>query len=137
MVTDFAIWSRSSALLRDFRFAGMSVTQRYAKGPRWPNYSESQWGKGGVLSGGQDPLLQSPIKPVSAEAFMLLQNLIINQDAHTLDDTSKQKLEKHVLYGSSPKLAKYPLPRVPSSRTKFDSWPQLTTKPKFDDQLSR
>ena len=73
------------------------------------------------MSGGQDPVLQSPIKPVSAEAFMLLQNLIINQDAHTLDDTSKQKLEKHVLYGSLPKLAKYPLPRVPSSRTKFNS----------------
>ena len=28
---------------------------------------------------------------------MLLQNLIIKQDTYTLDNTSKQKLERHVL----------------------------------------
>lgn len=44
----------------------------------------------------QDIVLQISVTPVSAEAFILLQNLIINQNAHMLDDTSKQKLEKHV-----------------------------------------
>ena len=45
----------------------------------------------------QDVVLQTPMTPVSAEGFMSLQNLIIKQDAYTLDDTSKQKLERHVL----------------------------------------
>jgi hypothetical protein len=42
-------------------------------------------------------IVQTPVTPVSAEGFMSLQNLIIKQDAHALDDTSKQKLERHVL----------------------------------------
>lgn len=29
--------------------------------------------------------------------FISLQNLIIKQDAHALDDTSKQNLQRHVL----------------------------------------
>ncbi|XTI82196.1 hypothetical protein V2W45_1227641 [Cenococcum geophilum] len=45
----------------------------------------------------QDIVLQTPVTPVSAESFMSLQNLIIKQVAHALDDTSKQKLERHVL----------------------------------------
>jgi septum formation inhibitor MinC len=45
----------------------------------------------------QDVVLQTPVTPVSANSFMLLQNLIIKQVAHALDDTSKQKLERHVL----------------------------------------
>jgi hypothetical protein len=45
----------------------------------------------------QDIVLQTPVTPMSAEGFMSLQNLIIKQDAHTLDDTSKQKSERHVL----------------------------------------
>jgi hypothetical protein len=45
----------------------------------------------------QDGVLPTPVTPVSAEGFMLLQNLIIKQDAYVLDDTSKQKLERHVL----------------------------------------
>lgn len=44
----------------------------------------------------QDVVLQTPVTPVSAEGFMSLQDLI-KQDAYTLDDTSKQKLERHVL----------------------------------------
>jgi hypothetical protein len=44
----------------------------------------------------QDIVLQTPVTPVSAEAFMSLQNLIIKQDAHALDDTSKQSLQRHV-----------------------------------------
>ena len=40
----------------------------------------------------QDVVLQTPVTPVSAEAFMALQNLIIKQDAHALDETSKQSL---------------------------------------------
>jgi len=44
----------------------------------------------------QDVVLQTPVTPVSAEAFMSLQNLIIKQDAHALNDTSKQSLQRHV-----------------------------------------
>jgi len=44
----------------------------------------------------QDVVLQTPVTPVSAEALMSLQNLIIKQDAHALDETSKQSLQRHV-----------------------------------------
>jgi hypothetical protein len=44
----------------------------------------------------QDEELQTPLTPVSAEAFISLQNLIIQQDAHALDETSKQNLTKHL-----------------------------------------
>ncbi|KAG9239823.1 hypothetical protein BJ878DRAFT_409013, partial [Calycina marina] len=39
---------------------------------------------------------QTPVTPVSAEAFMSLQNLIIQRDACTLDETSKQNLARHL-----------------------------------------
>jgi hypothetical protein len=39
---------------------------------------------------------QTPVTPVSAEAFMSLQNLIIQRDAHALDETSKQNLARHL-----------------------------------------
>jgi hypothetical protein len=45
----------------------------------------------------QDEIPRTPVTPVSADGFMTLQNLIIKQVAHALDDTSKQKLERHVL----------------------------------------
>jgi hypothetical protein len=45
----------------------------------------------------QDIVLQTPVMPVSAKGFISLQNLIIKQVAYALDDTSKQKLERHVL----------------------------------------
>jgi hypothetical protein len=44
----------------------------------------------------QDEELQTPLTPVSAEAFTSLQNLIIQQDAYALDETSKQNLAKHL-----------------------------------------
>jgi hypothetical protein len=44
----------------------------------------------------QDIVPQTPVTPVSAEALMSLQNLIIQQDAHALDDTSKRNLQRHV-----------------------------------------
>ena len=44
----------------------------------------------------QDKILQTPVTPVSAEALISLQNLIIKQDAHTLDETRKQSLQRHV-----------------------------------------
>ena len=50
-----------------------------------------------VRSCPQDVVLQTPVTPVLAEGFMLLQNLIIKQDTYALDNTSKQKLERHVL----------------------------------------
>ena len=44
----------------------------------------------------QDVEPQTPVTPVSAEAFMILQNLIIQQDAHTLDEMSKQNLARNL-----------------------------------------
>jgi hypothetical protein len=37
---------------------------------------------------------------MSAEAFMSLQNLIIQRDAHALDETSKQNLVRHLQIGT-------------------------------------
>ena len=44
----------------------------------------------------QDVVLQTHVTSVSAEAFIALQNLIIKQDAHALDETSKQSLQRHL-----------------------------------------
>jgi hypothetical protein len=44
----------------------------------------------------QDVEPQTPVTPVSAESFMSLQNLIIQQDAHALDEMSKQNLARHL-----------------------------------------
>jgi hypothetical protein len=44
----------------------------------------------------QDVELQTPVTPVSAEAFMWLQNLIIQRGARALDETSKQNLARHL-----------------------------------------
>ena len=43
----------------------------------------------------QDEVPQTPVTPVSAEGLASLQNLI-KQDAHTLNGTSIQRLERHV-----------------------------------------
>jgi hypothetical protein len=45
----------------------------------------------------QDEVPQTPVTPVSADGFMSLQNVIIKQVAHVLDNTSRQKFERHVL----------------------------------------
>lgn len=45
----------------------------------------------------QDIVLQTSIMSVSAENFILLQNLIIKQNAYVLNNISKQKLERHIL----------------------------------------
>jgi hypothetical protein len=44
----------------------------------------------------QDVEPQTPVTPASAESFMSLQNLIIQRDAHALDETSKQNLARHL-----------------------------------------
>jgi hypothetical protein len=44
----------------------------------------------------QDVEPQTPVTPVSAEAFMSLQNLIIQRDAYALKETSKQNLARHL-----------------------------------------
>jgi hypothetical protein len=44
----------------------------------------------------QDEQLRIPLTPVSAESFMSLQDVIIQQDAYALTKTSKQKLVKHL-----------------------------------------
>ena len=43
----------------------------------------------------QDEVLQTPVTPVSAEALTSLHNLT-KQDAHTLNETSIQRLQRHV-----------------------------------------
>jgi hypothetical protein len=43
----------------------------------------------------QGEVLQTPVTPVTSEALTLLHNLI-TQDAHALDETSKQRLQRHV-----------------------------------------
>jgi hypothetical protein len=44
----------------------------------------------------QDKVPQTPVTPVSADGFMPLQNVIIKQVAYILDNTSKQKFERHL-----------------------------------------
>jgi hypothetical protein len=39
---------------------------------------------------------QTPVTPVSAEGLVLLRNLIIEQDAGALDETSKRNLQRHL-----------------------------------------
>jgi len=43
----------------------------------------------------QDEVQQTPVMPVSAEGLASLHNLI-KQDAHTLNETSPQRLQRHV-----------------------------------------
>jgi hypothetical protein len=45
----------------------------------------------------QEQIPQTPVTPVLAEGLMFLQNLIIEQDAHALDEESKQSLQRHLL----------------------------------------
>ena len=44
----------------------------------------------------QDVEPQTPVTPVLAEAFKSLQNLIIQRDAHALNEASKQNLARHL-----------------------------------------
>jgi len=44
----------------------------------------------------QDEILQTLMTPMSAKILISLQNLIIKQNAHALDETSKQSLQRHV-----------------------------------------
>jgi hypothetical protein len=44
----------------------------------------------------QDSVPQTPVTPVSAEALLSLQNVILHKDAHALDEPSKQKLAGHL-----------------------------------------
>jgi hypothetical protein len=48
----------------------------------------------------------TPVTPVSAEALALLQNIIIQQDARTRDETSRQNLERHLLYRNLSELSR-------------------------------
>jgi len=43
---------------------------------------------------------QTPVTPVSAEAFVSLQNLIIQRYAYALDKTTKQNLARHLQIGT-------------------------------------
>ncbi|KAF2006458.1 DDE-domain-containing protein [Amniculicola lignicola CBS 123094] len=46
---------------------------------------------------GDAVLPSTPVTPVSAEGLMSLQNLILERDAHALDERSKQSLQRHLL----------------------------------------
>ncbi|KAF2871893.1 hypothetical protein BDV95DRAFT_474460, partial [Massariosphaeria phaeospora] len=50
-----------------------------------------------VVPSSQEQIPPTPVTPVSAEGLMFLQNLIIEQDAHALDEESKQSLQRHLL----------------------------------------
>jgi hypothetical protein len=45
----------------------------------------------------EDAVPQTPVTPVSADGLMSLQNLILEQDAHALDETTKRNLQRHLL----------------------------------------
>jgi REP element-mobilizing transposase RayT len=49
-----------------------------------------------VETSSQEQIPPTPVTPVSAEGLMSLQNLIIEQDAHALDEKSKQSLQRHL-----------------------------------------
>ena len=49
-----------------------------------------------IRSCSQDEVLQTLVTSVSAKTLISLQNLIIKQNAHALDETSKQSLKRHV-----------------------------------------
>jgi hypothetical protein len=66
----------------------------------------------------QDVEPQTPVTPVSAEAFMSLQNLII-QDACALDETSKQKLVRHLQKGTKAFQKSSALEKLQKDRIQF------------------
>ena len=49
-----------------------------------------------VETSSEEQIPPTPVTPVSAEGLTSLQNLIIEQDAHALDDKSKQSLQRHL-----------------------------------------
>jgi hypothetical protein len=49
-----------------------------------------------VGSCSRDAVPQTPVTLVSAEALGSLQDLILTQDTHALDETSKQSLKRHL-----------------------------------------
>ena len=79
---------------RIFPVQSRQSPQRYAKAPADPTIPKADEVKVGSCP--QDAGIQTSVTPVSAEAFMSLQNLFIQRDAHALDDTSKQSLQRHV-----------------------------------------
>jgi hypothetical protein len=84
-----AAWAASSL----FPFNPDRVLRHTPKPPAQLTASEAT----GITVGTcpQDEVLQTPVTPVSAEALMSLHNLI-KQDAHTLNETSPQRLQRHV-----------------------------------------
>ena len=61
------------------------------------NINVSKVNKVKMRSCSQNVVLQTSVTSVLVESFMSLQNLIIKQNTYTLDNTSKQKLKRHVL----------------------------------------
>ena len=79
----------------------------------------------------QDEVLQTP---VTAEALTSLHGLI-EQDAHTLDETSKQRLQRRLQkFANAPK---YPLLSVLSFTMKIDSCSNRTMKLNVADRPSQ
>ena len=65
-----------------------------------PNSAESAIPRADEVNVGscrQDVELETPVTPVSAEAFMSLQNLIIQRDARALDERSRRSTKSLVL----------------------------------------
>jgi hypothetical protein len=74
--------------------------------------------EGKVGSCRQDVEPQTPVTPVLAESFMSLQNLII-QDARALDETSKQKLVRHLQKGTKAFQKSSALEKLQEDRIQF------------------
>ncbi|MCJ1284789.1 hypothetical protein MMC26_004125 [Xylographa opegraphella] len=75
---------------RDYRGAGFKRTMVTAI-----ECISADADKVAVVLYAQDEVPQTPVTPITAEALILLHNLI-KQDAHTLDKIRKQRLQKHV-----------------------------------------
>lgn len=71
----------------------LSSTPRPVTGP----FAASTANRVMVRPSSQEQIPQTPVTPVSAEGLMSLQDLTIEQDAHALDEESKQSLQRHPL----------------------------------------
>ena len=79
----------------------------------------------------QDTTPRTPITPVSIETLVSLQDIIVQQNACTLDDTSKRNLERHLK-----KLQVHFMQRMYCRRIESNSCLELITNPRSDVQLN-
>lgn len=90
-----AAWNKASLFLfnPDRVLSGMSKST--SETPKSTNETSTANRPQKVISV-QDTILRTPVTPVSMEALMTLQNMIVQQDACTLDEKSKGNLGRHL-----------------------------------------